>query len=70
MHGGAAGSGAPVGNQNALKSGRYTREATAQRRANRELLREENKTLSRYERKLARLAVQHSAMRRDRLTNE
>jgi hypothetical protein len=27
MHGGAAGSGAPRGNQNALKHGRYTREA-------------------------------------------
>jgi uncharacterized protein YjcR len=27
MHGGASGSGAPRGNQNALKHGRYTREA-------------------------------------------
>ncbi|WP_246233366.1 hypothetical protein [Aurantimonas aggregata] len=27
MHGGAAGSGAPVGNQNALKSGLHTRDA-------------------------------------------
>jgi uncharacterized protein YjcR len=27
MHGGAPGSGAPRGNQNALKHGRYTREA-------------------------------------------
>jgi glucans biosynthesis protein len=27
MHGGAAGSGAPRGNKNALKHGRYTREA-------------------------------------------
>ncbi len=26
MHGGAKGSGAPFGNQNALKHGRYTRE--------------------------------------------
>jgi hypothetical protein len=25
MHGGAAGSGAPIGNKNALKNGRYTR---------------------------------------------
>jgi glucans biosynthesis protein len=28
MHGGATGSGAPRGNQNALKHGRYTREAS------------------------------------------
>ena len=27
MHGGAPGSGAPLGNKNALKHGRYTREA-------------------------------------------
>jgi hypothetical protein len=27
MHGGAPGSGAPLGNQNALKYGRYTKEA-------------------------------------------
>lgn len=27
MHGGAAGSGAPLGNRNALKHGRYTRES-------------------------------------------
>jgi glucans biosynthesis protein len=32
MHGGAAGSGAPRGNQNALKHGRYTAEAIAWRR--------------------------------------
>jgi hypothetical protein len=34
MHGGARGSGAPVGNQNALKSGHFTR----QKRAFRKLL--------------------------------
>jgi uncharacterized protein YjcR len=32
MHGGSAGSGAPLGNQNALKSGFYTRMAIAERR--------------------------------------
>jgi len=31
MHGGAPGSGAPRGNQNALKHGRYTREAIEER---------------------------------------
>jgi len=32
MHGGAEGSGAPEGNQNALKHGRYTAENMAHRR--------------------------------------
>ena len=32
MHGGAPGSGAPPGNQNALKSGHFTFEKTAERR--------------------------------------
>ncbi len=32
MHGGAKGSGAPLGNQNALKHGLYTKEAIEQRR--------------------------------------
>jgi hypothetical protein len=51
MHGGAAaGSGAPVGNRNALKSGLYTREAIAERKALRELLREAKETLGRFER--------------------
>ena len=40
MHGGAAGSGAPAGNRNALKHGRYTRELIEFRRAVRKLLRE------------------------------
>lgn len=40
MHGGAQGSGAPRGNSNALKHGLYTREAIAERRAFREMLRE------------------------------
>lgn len=38
MHGGAAGSGAPKGNQNALKTGLHTREAIEARRAIRTLL--------------------------------
>jgi uncharacterized protein YjcR len=40
MHGGAVGSGAPAGNRNALKHGRYTRELIEFRRTIRELLRE------------------------------
>jgi hypothetical protein len=40
MHGGAEGSGAPRGNKNALKHGRFTREAIEQRRQLRELLRQ------------------------------
>ncbi|MEQ5829023.1 hypothetical protein J3456_16895 [Sulfitobacter sp. NFXS29] len=39
MHGGAAGSGAPKGNQNALKHGLHTKEALALRKHVRELLR-------------------------------
>ena len=37
MHGGATGSGAPGGNRNALKHGRYSREVLEFRRAMREL---------------------------------
>ena len=40
MHGGAPGSGAPVGNRNALRHGRYTAKTIAARRAIRALLRE------------------------------
>jgi len=40
MHGGAPGSGAPRGNQNALKHGVYTREASAERRLFGEVLRQ------------------------------
>jgi hypothetical protein len=40
MHGGAFGSGAPMGNQNARRHGRYTREAIAERQLIRALLRE------------------------------
>jgi len=45
MHGGAYGSGAPRGNKNALKHGLYTREAIAQRRQLRELIRQARNTL-------------------------
>jgi hypothetical protein len=40
MHGGAVGSGAPAGNRNALRHGRYTHELIEFRRMVRELLRE------------------------------
>ena len=40
MHGGAWGSGAPVGNTNALKHGMYTKEALEERRALRRFMRE------------------------------
>ena len=39
MHGGAEGSGAPKGNQNALKHGRYTKQAIADRREVERLIR-------------------------------
>jgi uncharacterized protein YjcR len=38
MHGGAPGSGAPRGNQNALKHGRYSAKAIARRRYLRRLI--------------------------------
>ena len=40
MHGGSHGSGAPLGNRNALKTGLHTAEARAQRRRIRSLIRE------------------------------
>jgi hypothetical protein len=40
MHGGAPGSGAPLGNRNALRHGLYTATAIAARRAIRALLQE------------------------------
>ncbi len=45
MHGGAKGSGAPRGNQNALKHGLYTREAIEERRALRQLIRDSKRLL-------------------------
>ncbi len=49
MHGGAPGSGAPRGNKNALKYGFFTREAIAERRQLRELLRQSRKLLLKIE---------------------
>jgi uncharacterized protein YjcR len=49
MHGGAAGSGAPHNNKNAVKHGLYTREAIAQRRQLRELIRQSRRLLSEVE---------------------
>jgi uncharacterized protein YjcR len=46
MHGGAPGSGAPRGNQNAYKHGLYTQDAIAQRRQIQDLLRQSRKLLS------------------------
>jgi len=46
MHGGALGSGAPHGNQNARKTGFYTREEIAERRAIQALIRQSCKTLA------------------------
>jgi uncharacterized protein YjcR len=46
MHGGAPGSGAPRGNQNAFKHGLYSREAIAERRQIQDLLRQSRKLLS------------------------
>ena len=43
MHGGATGSGAQVGNKNALKHGRYTAELLTFRRQLTELVREARK---------------------------
>ena len=45
MHGGAKGSGAPIGNRNALKHGVFTREAIAERKAFNQMLREMRQTL-------------------------
>ena len=45
MHGGAAGSGPPRGNRNALRHGLYTREAIEERQEVRDLLRQ-SRTLS------------------------
>jgi hypothetical protein len=46
MHGGAAGSGAPIGNKNALRHGRYAAEAVDQRRRVSELIRAARATLA------------------------
>ena len=49
MHGGAEGSGAPKGNQNALKHGQYTKRAIEERLELRRLIREANKFLEEFE---------------------
>jgi glucans biosynthesis protein len=49
MHGGAPESGAPLGNQNALKHGLYTREAIEERRQMRALLRQSRKLIQQIE---------------------
>jgi hypothetical protein len=45
MHGGAPGSGAPRGNRNALKHGRYTRDAFAQLKRIRGLVQQTRKLI-------------------------
>jgi hypothetical protein len=47
MHGGAPGSGAPLGNQNALKHGQDTRKAIEERRMVQKFLRESRILLQR-----------------------
>ncbi len=47
MHGGAPGSGAPLGNKNALKNGLYTREAIEERRLVQDSLRQSRMLLER-----------------------
>jgi hypothetical protein len=56
MHGGAPGSGAPHGNQNALKHGRYTRKAIARDREARRQLREARRQLRDAERLIRELS--------------
>jgi len=51
MHGGAFGSGAPRGNQNARKHGLYTREALQERQSVQDLLRQSRILLKRMTRK-------------------
>ena len=48
MHGGARGSGAPKGNQNAWKHGAYTKEVIQQRGEMRELIKEAQKLLKKF----------------------
>jgi len=46
MHGGAPGSGAPIGNKNAFRHGRYTAEAITWRRGLAELIRQSRATVA------------------------
>jgi uncharacterized protein YjcR len=45
MHGGAEGSGAPIGNKNALKNGFYTKEAIEERKQLNEMMRSYRESL-------------------------
>ena len=45
MHGGAKGSGAPVGNENALKHGMYTKAALEEQKALRNMIRQMSESL-------------------------
>ena len=45
MHGGVKGPGAPIGNENAVKHGMFTRQAIEERRALRKMIREMERTL-------------------------
>jgi uncharacterized protein YjcR len=49
MHGGAPGSGAPRGNQNALKHGLYTRAALTEQKRIRELMRQARQLIEQIE---------------------
>ncbi len=49
MHGGARGSGAPIGNQNALKHGMYTKAALEEHKALRRMIREMQESLQEIE---------------------
>jgi glucans biosynthesis protein len=49
MHGGASGSGAPIGNQNALKHGMYTKAALEEHKALRRMIREMQESLQEIE---------------------
>jgi hypothetical protein len=57
MHGGAPGSGAPIGNRNALKHGRYAAETIAARRQIRALLRSNRELVDRASGRTARKNV-------------
>jgi hypothetical protein len=46
MHGGAPGSGAPIGNTNAIKHGLYTREALAEKKSIQDLVRQARKLVN------------------------
>jgi uncharacterized protein YjcR len=51
MHGGAAGSGAPIGNKNALRHGRYTAEAIVRRRQLSDLIQQSRVVIAQVEEK-------------------